>query len=71
MKVGVAMVLGSTLVVVGLLMQVLAWVLYRRDYPKFWVSRPVWYFLHPKGVALTITGVLVVLAGALLLLRGQ
>ncbi len=55
--------LGGTLVAVGIAMQVLAWYLYQRDYPKFWVPRPIWYFLYPKGVALFIAGVWVTLAG--------
>jgi hypothetical protein len=63
------MILGSVLVVVGVVLQVLAWVFHRRDYPRFWVSRPVWYFLYPKGVAMTIVGVLLAVAGALLIVR--
>ena len=63
------MSLGAVLVVVGIAMQILAWRFYRRDYPKFWVARPVWYFLYPKGVALTIGGVWIVLAGAALFLK--
>lgn len=61
---------GAVLVVVGVAMQILAWRFYRRDYPKFWVARPVWYFLYPKGVALTIGGVWIALAGAVLFLKG-
>ncbi|RYG95975.1 MAG: hypothetical protein EON58_13090 [Alphaproteobacteria bacterium] len=64
------MLLGAVLVFVGFAMQVLAWFFYRRDYPKFWVSRPVWYFLYPKGVALAIGGVWIVLAGLALYFKG-
>ena len=65
------MLLGAVLVVTGIVMNILAWGFYRRDYPEFWVARPVWYFLYPKGVALTIGGVWVVLAGAALCLKGS
>lgn len=65
------MYLASALLITGLAMQLVAWIVYRRDYPKFWVSRPVGYFLYPKGVALTIAGVLIALAGALHYVRVQ
>ena len=64
------MFLGAVLVVVGLGMEIFVWCFYRRDYPKFWVSRPVWYFLHPKGVVLFIVGGWQVLAGAALYFKG-
>lgn len=65
------MYLGGALVIVGVAMQVVAWIFYQRDYPKFWVSRPVWYFLYPKGVALTVAGVLIALSGVLLSAKFQ
>lgn len=65
------MYLGSALLLCGIAMQVFAWLFYRRDYPKFWVSRPIWYFLHPKGVVLFIVGVWVALAGVIIYLKGQ
>lgn len=64
------MLLGASLVVTGVAMNILAWHFYRRAYPEFWVSRPVWYFLYPKGVALTILGVWIALAGVALYLKG-
>ena len=60
------MYLALALVIIGFAMQLLAWIFYRRDYPKLWVSRPVWYFLHPKGVALVIVGVVDAVVGLLL-----
>ena len=64
------MYVGGALVIVGFAMQVLAWFNYRRDYPEFWVARPIWYFLYPKGVALFIAGVWVALAGLALYAKG-
>ena len=63
------MLIGLFLVAVGVMMNLFAWGFYRRDYPTFWVSKPVWYFLYPKGVALTIGGVWILLAGAALYLK--
>ena len=57
------MYLAIALVISGFAMQLLAWIFYRRDYPKFWVSRPVLYFLYPKGVALVIVGVVAAVVG--------
>lgn len=62
---------NNLLIIIGIILQAVAWIFYQRDYPKFWVSRPVWYFLYPKGVALTIVGVLITLAGILLNLKAQ
>lgn len=59
------MFLGTMLVIVGFALQIVAWYIYRRDYPKFWVSRPIWYYLYPKGSVLFVAGVWVVLAGAI------
>lgn len=57
------MYVGITLIAIGIALQVFAWRRYRRNYPEFWVSRPIWYFLYPKGVALFIAGVWIVLGG--------
>lgn len=57
------MFLGTMMVVVGLAMQIFSWYRYRRDYAKFWVSRPIWYYLYPRGSVLFIAGVWIALAG--------
>lgn len=64
------MYLSGALVIIGFAMQVAAWNLYKRDYPKFWVSRPIWYFLYPKGVVLFIAGIWLVLGGLVLYATG-
>lgn len=64
------MFLVSLLLIVGIAVQVVAWHVYRRDYGKFWVCRPIWYFLHPKGVALFVIGTWAVLAGLVLYVKG-
>lgn len=65
------MYFGGALVIVGIALQVFAWRFYRRDYPKFWVARPVWYFLYPKGVGLFVLGVWAVLAGLMIYSKGH
>ena len=61
--------MGAVLVFIGIVMQVVAWRTYRRDIPEFWVSRPIWYFLYPKGVVLFVIGVWIILAGVMLYYR--
>jgi hypothetical protein len=60
------MYFGAALIIAGFAMQVFALYFYRRNFPKFWVSRPIWYFLYPKGVKIFIAGVWIALAGIMI-----
>ena len=57
------MLTGSVLTILGFVIQAAGWLFYRRDFPKFWVSKPIWYFLYPNGTILFVAGVLTCLGG--------
>lgn len=61
--------LGVAIIVLGAVLQIMSW-RYKRPYPAFWVSKPIWYYLYPKGVVLAVAGVWLVLGGMALYFKG-
>lgn len=64
--------LAILIIFVGAALQVVAYRFYHRGSPEVWGSpRPVWRILHPRGVALMIAGVFIVIAGLALYVRAS
>ena len=64
--------LAILIIVVGAALQVAAYAFYHRGSPERWGSpRPVWRILYPKGVALMIGGVFMVIARVMVYVRAS